>query len=1169
MNVRSLPCLILLSILPQLSTAELKPDFGVSATFSIVAVDPKTGECGAAVASRYPAVGKVVPYVRAGVGAFCTQHWHNPRWGERALDLLAEGRNPEDVLGLLLKDDPRRDKRQLAIIDMQGRAANRNPAKADAAGIYWGAMSGRFYACQGNTLAGRGVVAAMAKAYEETTGSLTDRLMAALVAADQAGGDHRGRLAAGIRIAKTGHDGHWFELYVDKSDDAVTDLLKKYVATDHPAKGEWRGGQKPYQMPFNRKPGRQPWSASKIKGSPEPPKPFVPERVFAGIPIRDGLEMVALEGRLFVMTRQGKIWSFEEDTDSSKADLFVDLKSIHPKHSSAYGMAFHPEWKKNRLVFLAYTVGGSQEDGTRLSRFRFTIKGNEAPQLMPDSEEALLTWRSGGHNGANLQFGPDGMLYVSTGDATAPNPPDGLNTGQDNTDILSCVLRIDVNRKDTGKAYAIPKDNPYVGRENVRPEIWAFGFRNPWKMSFDSRGRLWLGDVGWELWEMIHLVEKGGNYGWSAMEAGNPIRPETASPLAPISSPVAAHRHTEAASMTGGFEYRGTRLPSLRGAYVYGDYETGKIWALRHDGHQVTEHIEIADTPHRISTFGVGNDGELYYIHYAGESELYRLKPNPRAGQPSSFPRKLSKTGLFENTSKHTPNPGVYAFAIQEPMWHDGATAIRYIALPAMTGVRTDIQYQGTRIRNANNVWPQDAVLAKTIRVGRKPIETQLMHFDGDAWNGYSYLWNKESTDAELVDANGVEVEVNARAWKGGKRYRIPGRAECMRCHSMWNKFTPAFEPMQLAGFAGYTNQPAREVAVSLGLTNDDFFNQNQNGHLQGSRRGGSLEKRARSWLHANCAHCHRRHGGGTAPLEVNFERAIAESFTVWQSPTRGNFGLKDPSIIVPGHPERSVLNYRVSAVGAGHMPPIGSREVDSAAAKMLWQWVHQMPTSSPVGEATVPADNSWLNDTSAAMQMARAIADNEFSGAEKTAHMESGLASPNHYVRALFERFRDPADRPLPAVSDPDRILALRGDPMNGKKLLTPTGKLAACFACHQFVGQGRNLGPELSGIGQRLNRSQILEGLLHPSKTIAPEYQVWNIETKDGEYHSGFITKRSKQFLELKLATGQSARVPTAQIKSNKPQTMSLMPEGMLNLITEQEAADLLAYLATLKSD
>ena len=172
---------------------ELRPDFGVSATFSIVAVDPETGVCGAAVASKYPGVGRIVPYVRAGVGAFCTQHWHNPQWGEEALDLLAAGHGSEEVLGILLKDDPRRDKRQLAIIDMQGRAANRNPANADPSGIYWGAMSGRFYACQGNTLTGRQVIVAMAEAYEETEGSLTDRLVAALVAADCAGGDHRGR----------------------------------------------------------------------------------------------------------------------------------------------------------------------------------------------------------------------------------------------------------------------------------------------------------------------------------------------------------------------------------------------------------------------------------------------------------------------------------------------------------------------------------------------------------------------------------------------------------------------------------------------------------------------------------------------------------------------------------------------------------------------------------------------------------------------------------------------------------------------------------------------------------------------------------------------------------------------------------------------------------------
>jgi uncharacterized Ntn-hydrolase superfamily protein len=212
-------------------------DAGVSGTFSIVAVDPNTGVCGAAVASKYPSVGEVVPYVRAGVGAFCTQHWHNPDWGEPALDRLAEGRLPEDILAELLRDDPRRDKRQLAIIDMSGRAANRNPANADRSGLWWGSAAGRYYACQGNTLTGREVIFAMATAYEETEGSLADRLMAALVAGDRAGGDHRGRLAAGIRVAKKGTPGLWLELHVHKSDNAVIELAEKYAALDHDAKG--------------------------------------------------------------------------------------------------------------------------------------------------------------------------------------------------------------------------------------------------------------------------------------------------------------------------------------------------------------------------------------------------------------------------------------------------------------------------------------------------------------------------------------------------------------------------------------------------------------------------------------------------------------------------------------------------------------------------------------------------------------------------------------------------------------------------------------------------------------------------------------------------------------------------------------------------------------------
>jgi uncharacterized Ntn-hydrolase superfamily protein len=219
------------------------------ATFSIVAVDPDTGICGAAVASKYPAVGRVVPYVKAGVGAFCTQHYHRPEFGPRALELLTAEKLPQDVLADLLRDDKGAGGRQLAVIDRQGRTAQHNPVGAKGGSNWWGAASGRFYACQGNTLVGPQVIADVAKAYEETEGSLTDRLVAALVAGDCAGGDHRGRLAAGIIVAKPGVIGHWLELYVDKSDDAVIELMQRYAELDHEAKGAWLGGKAPWKHP--------------------------------------------------------------------------------------------------------------------------------------------------------------------------------------------------------------------------------------------------------------------------------------------------------------------------------------------------------------------------------------------------------------------------------------------------------------------------------------------------------------------------------------------------------------------------------------------------------------------------------------------------------------------------------------------------------------------------------------------------------------------------------------------------------------------------------------------------------------------------------------------------------------------------------------------------------
>jgi uncharacterized Ntn-hydrolase superfamily protein len=178
----------------------------------------------------------VVPSVKAGVGAFCSQYHHNPEFGPKAISMLENGLRPEEILAELVRHDPKPEHRQLAIIDMRGRAANRNPTHAAPNADWWGTASGKFYAVQGNTLAGRQVVVDMAAAYESTAGTIADKLMAALKAGDDAGGDHRGRLAAGIQVAKPGVDGLWVELYVDKSDDAVNELVAKYA--------EWKAAAK-------------------------------------------------------------------------------------------------------------------------------------------------------------------------------------------------------------------------------------------------------------------------------------------------------------------------------------------------------------------------------------------------------------------------------------------------------------------------------------------------------------------------------------------------------------------------------------------------------------------------------------------------------------------------------------------------------------------------------------------------------------------------------------------------------------------------------------------------------------------------------------------------------------------------------------------------------------
>ena len=321
---------------------------------------------------------------------------------------------------------------------------------------------------------------------------------------------------------------------------------------------------------------RVPWTSSHVKGSPEPPSPYRSEVAFRKLaPFAEPLDLAYLPGgnRLAVAERRGKVFTFVNDPQTAKPDLLLHIK----KAEQIYALTFHPQFAKNGYLFVTYIVESEKPKGTRMSRFE--VKG-EPPQADPASEKIIFEWPSGGHNAGCLKFGPDGFLYIGTGDGSGI--ADGLETGQNIADVRAKILRIDVDHADAGKNYAVPKDNPFVGREGARPEIWAYGVRQPWKMSFDRKtGAMWVGEVGQDLWESVLQIKKGGNYGWSVKEGTHDFRPERKKGADPILTPVFEHSHSEFRSLTGGYVYRGTHLKDMVGAYVYGDFDTGRIWRLR------------------------------------------------------------------------------------------------------------------------------------------------------------------------------------------------------------------------------------------------------------------------------------------------------------------------------------------------------------------------------------------------------------------------------------------------------------------------------------------------------------------------------------------------------------------------------------------------------------
>lgn len=937
---------------------------------------------------------------------------------------------------------------------------------------------------------------------------------------------------------------------------------------------------------------RVPWTSSRLTGSPEPPSPYQTTRAFEHLQFEQPVELVALPGTdwLVMVELKGKVRAFRNAPQTRETKLVVDLAEVDKECRRAYGLAFSPNVAQDRLCYICYVQQDGAPNGSRVVRYR--LRTLDPPEIDPASGELLLSWFSGGHNGGALHFGPDRMLYISTGDGSSPFPTDIHSTGQNLTDLLSCILRIDVSGREQGQPYRIPADNPFVGLSGARGEIWAYGLRNPWKMSFDPlRGDLWVGDVGWEMFEMIYRVERGGNYGWAVKEGSQDVLGERPRGPTPILPPTVEHSHVDARSITGGYVYTGERLPGLHGAYIYGDYVTGKVWALRSYNGKVSSLKELCTSPLAIVVFGVDQQGELYLVdHQSGT--LHTLQPTPEPKQTQPFPRRLSETGLYSAVAKHELAPGVLPYSIVAEAWADGATSERFFALPQRTQLdeydKTDLP-----LGHIKGQWrfPADGVIGKTVMLPksdapdapRQRVETQILHYDGRNWNAYSYAWNPQQTDAELVPATGRDVPLTVTSTQGPRQlnYHIAARSECILCHTTRAGSLLAFDAAQLARVQRY---PLREAEQLATLEHLQLFKQPPKAApplVDPHGPSGTLEQKVRSYLHVNCGQCHRRGGGGTAAFDVRHELTMKQTLLLDQRPTQGTFGIHAAQVIAAGAPERSVLLYRMAKLGRGRMPHFGSQQVDVQGVRLLSEWIRSLGSPSTPS----PSADKLLDDTldeaqraaavkaslagpSSALSLMLALDAKPEASAARQEIVRQAASHADRAVTDLFIRYMDDAQRQkfLPSDVKPAAILALAGDAERGRRLFLEAAGVA-CRNCHKVHSQGGQVGPELSVIGRKLTKPQLLESILEPSKAIDPKFVAYLVETSSGHVHQGLLEQQSDEALVLRTPQNQSLRLPKQEVETFVPQRVSLMPELLLRDLQPAEIADLLEYLSSLR--
>lgn len=921
---------------------------------------------------------------------------------------------------------------------------------------------------------------------------------------------------------------------------------------------------------------RVPWTTSRIMGKPEPPKPYSIARVFPELQFEQPVELVPLgsSGKMLLLEVGGKVFTFDDKQNCDQADLALNLGDIKSQFMRAYTICPHPNFDENQTLFICYAhTPVARPDGTKLSRFKLDM--SDTPRIDPASEEVLVTWASGGHNGCSIRFDKQGYLYFSAGDGARPYPPDEYNVSQDLSDLRSTICRIDVDRQEDGRGYAIPKDNPFINFPNARPEIWAFGFRNPWRFSIDpTTQKILCGDVGWELWELVFLVERGGNYGWSIFEGPQPIRSDIKQGPGEITKPLVAYPHTEGLSVTGGFTYRGSELKELTGRYIYGDYVTGLIWGMDYTAGKVRDTPVLAEAGIPIISFCETKDHEVIVLSYEGG--IYRLVANPEKGQQTSFPRNLSETGLFTSLESLETAPGVYPYSAMQTAFRDGASSEFAVGVPGLETIKTGRQKR-------NWVYPKDTVFAKTLtldtlnedgQVQPRRVETQVLHYDGATWQPYCYVWNEQQTDAELISSSGGNSQFSIINSDGNKEtldWRHHSRSECRACHIKQTGGALAFSYENLASLKDIRQEDGDDPNNAISqvdwfidlkiLDKEAAKGWNIQQMVKTNQADSSLEEKARSYLAANCAHCHCRGGGGTVALDLLYSNDTSAINAVGFEATQGTFGLPNAKVIVPGAPERSVLFYRMATSGKGHMPKLWTRLNDVEGLKLIHEWIQTMDPGENSAKATA-------SETSQALQEFHTLLSKPAQ--ERTTIAKHEIEKGDLLVQGIFERFVPPEERKqrLGNTIIAEEILRIAGNAANGQKLFADA-QISQCNKCHRVGSSGQMIGPDLHDIGKKRNAAQLLKSIIDPSADVEPQFTTQAVLTYDGQIVTGLKLDSPENETVIRSADGKTHRIPNDDIEQVTRQSTSLMPVGLAAELTAQELADLLAYLCSLKGE